>query len=65
VATAILATGLNFRRTLGYCDLRMIKAKLENEMAIDSKQMTAYALLNFNHHPLSTEFWAKPKQGMV
>ena len=41
VAAAFLATEQNFRRILGYRDLWMLKAKLENEVALDSKQKAA------------------------
>jgi len=41
VAAAFLATEKNFRRILGYRDLWMLKVKLENEVALDSKQMAA------------------------
>jgi hypothetical protein len=41
VAAAFLATEKNFRRILGYRDLWMLKAKLENEVALDSKQKAA------------------------
>jgi transposase-like protein len=41
VAAAFLATEKNFRRILGYRDLWMLKAKLENEVVLDSKQKAA------------------------
>jgi transposase-like protein len=41
VAAAFLETEKNFRRILGYRDLWMLKAKLENEVALDSKQKAA------------------------
>ena len=40
-AAAFLATEKNFRRILGYRDLWMLKAKLENEVVLDSKQKAA------------------------
>jgi putative transposase len=41
VAAAFLATEKNFRRIQGYRDLWMLKAKLDNEVALDSKQKAA------------------------
>lgn len=41
VAAAFLATEKNFRRIQGYRDLWMLKAKLDNELALDSKQKAA------------------------
>jgi len=41
VAAAFLETEKNFRRILGYRDLWMLKVKLDNEVALDSKQMAA------------------------
>ena len=41
VAAAFLATEKNFRRIQGYRDLWMLKAKLENEVALDLKPMAA------------------------
>ena len=41
VAAAFLATEKNFRRILGYRDLWMLKAKLENEVVLDSKPEAA------------------------
>jgi len=41
VAAAFLATERNFRRIQGYRDLWMLKAKLESEVALDSKPMAA------------------------
>jgi hypothetical protein len=41
VAAAFLATKKNFRRIQGYRDLWMLKAKLESEVALDSKPMAA------------------------
>jgi len=41
VAAAFLETEKNFRRILGYRDLWMLKAKLENEVVLDSKQKAA------------------------
>jgi putative transposase len=41
VAAAFLATEKNFRRIQGYRDLWMLKAKLENDVALDSKQKAA------------------------
>jgi transposase-like protein len=41
VAAAFLATEKNFRRILGYRDLWMLKAKLENEVALDFRQAAA------------------------
>ncbi|MBM4448415.1 MAG: IS256 family transposase [Chloroflexi bacterium] len=41
VAAAFLETEKNFRRLLGYRDLWMLKAKLENEVALDSKPKAA------------------------
>jgi hypothetical protein len=38
VTVAFLATEKNFRGILSYRDLWMLKAKLENEVALDSKQ---------------------------
>ena len=40
-AAASLATEKNFRRIQGFRDLWMLKAKLENEVALDSNQMAA------------------------
>jgi hypothetical protein len=42
VAAAFLATEKNFRRILGYRDLWRLKAKLENEVALDWPQAAAY-----------------------
>jgi putative transposase len=41
VAAAFLATEKNFRRIQGFRDLWMLKAKLESEVALDSKPMAA------------------------
>lgn len=41
VAAAFLETEKNFRRIQGFRDLWMLKAKLENEVALDSKPMAA------------------------
>jgi transposase-like protein len=41
VAAAFLATEKNFRRIQGYRDLWMLKAKLDNEVVLDSKQKAA------------------------
>jgi len=41
VAAGFLATEKNFRRILVYRDLWMLKAKLENEVVLDSKQKAA------------------------
>jgi len=41
VAAAFLQTEKNFRRIQGYRDLWMLKAKLENEATLDSKQKAA------------------------
>jgi len=41
VAAAFLETENNFRRILGYRDLWMLKAKLDNEVALDSKPKAA------------------------
>jgi len=41
VAAAFLQTEKNFRRIQGYRDLWMLKAKLENEAILDSKQKAA------------------------
>jgi len=41
VAAAFLATEKNFRRIQGYRDLWMLKAKLDNEVALDYKQKAA------------------------
>jgi hypothetical protein len=41
VAAAFLETEKNFRRILRYRDLWMFKVKLDNEVALDSKQMAA------------------------
>lgn len=41
VAAAFLETEKNFRRILGYRDLWMLKAKLENQVALDSKPKAA------------------------
>ena len=41
VAAAFPATEKNFRRILGYRDLWMLKAKLENEVVLDSEQEAA------------------------
>ena len=41
VAAAFLATEKDFRRILGYRDLWRLKAKLENEVVLDSKQEAA------------------------
>jgi hypothetical protein len=40
-AAAFVATEKNFRRILGYRDLLMLKAKLENEVVLNSKQEAA------------------------
>jgi len=40
-AAAFLATEKNFRRIQGYRDLWMLKAKLESEVALDSKEKAA------------------------
>jgi transposase-like protein len=41
VAAAFLATEKDFRRIQGYRDLWMLKAKLENEVALDVRQAAA------------------------
>ncbi len=41
VAAAFLAIEKNLHRILGYRDLWMSKAKLENEVVLDSKQKAA------------------------
>jgi hypothetical protein len=41
VAAAFLATEKNFRRIQGFHDLWMLKAKLENEVALDWRQAAA------------------------
>ena len=41
VAAAFLENGRNFRRLLGYRGLWRLKAKLENEVVLDSKQKAA------------------------
>jgi len=38
VAAAFLETEKNFRRILGYRDLWILKAKLDNEVALDLRQ---------------------------
>ena len=41
VAAAFLATEKNFRRIHSFRNLWMLKAQLENEVALDSSQMAA------------------------
>jgi hypothetical protein len=41
VAAVFPATEQNFRRILGYRELWRLKAKLENEVVLDSKQEAA------------------------